>query len=286
MIEYIKMIIVAILSGATAPLPVSSAAHFNFLSNVIGISGESDRMALYYSGFMIAFAIVLFISFRKIYIGSFKSAFVSKKNEKKYEKSKGYRYIFKNIMVSVIPTFVLFVPVSKEKLLIDFFDSFMNINSVILSGFACIITACILVIALWYTGRKRDNDGETANIKTALRMSFYQLPCYIIPGFSHVAAGSANLLICDVKKKTFLSELYVYLAPSMFIVGLVKLIRCVAGGVLFDPMVLVIGMIFFAASAKLIVSLTMKFNIRRLFGFFAAYSFVFGVFIAVASFYI
>ena len=68
MIEYIKMIIVAILSGVTAPLPVSSAAHFNFISNVIGISGESDRMALYYSGFMIAFAVVLFISFRKIFI--------------------------------------------------------------------------------------------------------------------------------------------------------------------------------------------------------------------------
>lgn len=286
MIEYIKMIIVAILSGITAPLPVSSAAHFNFLSKVVGISGESDRLSLYYSGFMIAFAVVMFISFRKIYIGALKSSFITKKNEAIYDKTKGYRHIFKNIVVSVIPTLILLVPVSKDKLLMDFFDNFMNINSIILSGFACVITACILVIAMWYTRKVGDKTGETTNIKTALRLSFYQLPCYIIPGFSHIAAGTVNLLICDVKKKTFLSELYVYLAPSMFIVGLVKLIRCIAGGILFDPIVLAVGMISFAIAAKLIVGLTMKFNMRRLFGFFAAYSFVFGILIAVASFYI
>lgn len=286
MIEYLKMIIAAIISGVTAPLPVSSSAHFSFVTNVLGISGKEDTYALYYSAFILAFSVVIFISFRKIFVGCVKSMFVSKKNEVKYEESKGYKFILKNILVSLIPTIVLFVPVSKEKLLIDFLDGFMNLNSLILAGFAVIISAFILVISLWYTRKNKDSQNETTGIKTSLRLSLYQLPCYIIPGFSHIATGSVNLLICDVKPKTFLRELYVYLAPSMFIVGLVKVIRGLVSGVIFDPLLLVVGVLVFALCAKLIVSITTKLNLRRMFALFAGYSFIFGIFIAVASFFI
>lgn len=286
MIEYLKMIIIAVVTGITAPLPVSSSAHFSFLSNILGVSGDENRLSVYYSAFIIVFALVIFINFRKIFLGCLKSVFVSKKKEKEYKAAKGYRLIFKNILISVVPTLFLFVPVSKEKLLIDYFDEFLSINGLILAGFACVITACVLVVSLWYTRKSKKTRPQTTEMKTAFRLSLYQLPCYIIPGFSHVAAGSVNLLICDVKAKTFLSELYVYLAPSMLIVGLVKLIKGIAAGVLFDPIVLIIGVVFFAFCAKLIINLTTKLNLRRIFAFFAVYSFVFGIFIAVASFFI
>lgn len=285
MIEYLKAIILAVFTGVTAPLPVSSSAHFNFLSNVLGFSDNSEVISLYYSGFLVAFAIVIIISFRKIFKGCIKSIFVSKKNEEAYAASSGFRFILKNICVSIIPTLVLLVPVSKDKLMMDLFDNFLNLNSVILSGFACVISACILVIALWYS-KKKDPHEESASVKTALRLSLYQLPCYIVPGFSHIASGVTNLTVCDVKSKTFLSELYVYLAPSMLIVGLVKIIRTIASGLLFDPIVMIVGMVFFAIACKFVISLTAKTNLRRLFSFFCAYSVIFGVFIAVASFYI
>lgn len=286
MIEYLKMIIAAIITGITAPLPVSSSAHFSFLTNVLGLSGDETRFSLYYSAFIAAFAVVIFISFRKIYIGCLKSVLVSKKNKEEYGAVKGYKFIFKNVLVSLVPTCLLFIPVSKEKLLMDYFDAFLSLNGLILAGFACVITACVLVISLWYTRKNLRSRNQTTGLKTALRLSLYQLPCYIIPGFSHVAAGSVNLLICDVKSKTFLRELYVYLAPSMFVVGLVKLIRCVASGILFDPFVLIAGVIFFAVCARLILALTTRLDVRRMFAFFAIYSFVFGIFIAGASFFI
>lgn len=285
MAEYIKTLITAIFSGLTAPLPVSSAAHFNFFSNVVGISTDGARMSLYYNAFMMMFALVIFVSFRKIYAGCITAAFVSKKNEEKYNKTKGFRMVLRNTAVSIIPTLLLFVPVSKDRLLIDFFDSFLNISSLILTGLACIITSCVLIIALWYT-RKRNVEGSTADIKSVLRYSFYQLPCYIIPGFSHIAAGSSNLLISDVKLKTFASEVYVYLAPSLFIVSTVKLIRAIAAGVLFDPIALLLGMIAFGIAAKLVMSIVSKLNLRRLFVVFSVYSAIFGVFIALISFYI
>lgn len=285
MIEYIKTIILAVLTGVTAPLPVSSSAHFSFLSNVLGVTQDGKILALYYNSFLVAFAIVIIISFRKIFIGCFKTMFISKKNVKAYDAASGFRFILKNIAVSIVPTLVLFVPVSKDKLLMDLFENFLNLNSIILSGFACVISACVLITALWYS-KKKDPHEESASIKTAVRLSLYQLPCYIIPGFSHIASGAANLTICDVKSKTFLSELYVYLAPSMLIVGLVKIIRALFSGILFDPVILIVGMVFFALAVKFIISLTSKTNLRRLFGFFCIYSIVFGAFIAVASFYI
>lgn len=285
MAEYIKTLITAFFSGLTAPLPVSSAAHFNFFSNVVGISGDEGRMSLYYHGFMLVFAVMIFITYRRIFAGSIRSAFISKKKEEAYAKAAGYRKVMLNILISILPTLVLFVPVSKDKLLIDMMDSFLNLNSLILAGFACIITACVLVIALWYT-RKSKKEGSIANVRSTLRFSLYQLPCYIIPGFSHVAAGSTNLLISDVTVKTFASELYVYFAPSLFIVSAVKFIRGIASGILFDPIALIIGMVGFAIAAKLVLSIISKLNLRRLFAFFSAYSLIFGLFIALISFYL
>lgn len=285
MAECIKTFITAIVSGLTAPLPVSSAAHFNFFSNVVGIAGDEKRMALYYYAFMLAFSLVIFITYRKIYTGTVKALFISKKNTEAYNNSMPYRKVSANLGVSIIPTLILFIPVSKEKLLIDLFDSFLDTTSLLLTGFACIISACVLLIALWYT-RKTNNEGLTADKKNTLRFSFYQLPCYIIPGFSHIAAGSSNLLISDVKIKTFASELYVYLAPSLFIVSAVKVIKAVADGILFDPVSLIVGVIGFGVAAKLVMVLVSKFNLRRLFGFFSAYSAAFGIFIALVSFFL
>ena len=41
MLEYLKMLIVSIVTGLTAPLPTSSAAHFNFFANVVGFSADN-----------------------------------------------------------------------------------------------------------------------------------------------------------------------------------------------------------------------------------------------------
>lgn len=286
MIEYLKIIITAFISGITAPLPVSSSAHFNFLSNVLGTNANNIRMSFFYSFYMLAFSLVIFVTFRKVFYGCVKSAFVSKKNIELYERSKGYRLIGKNILFSLIPTIVLLIPVTKERLLMDYIEEFMNINGLILAGFACVTTACILIVALWYTAKTKGKIKSTTDKKSVLRYSFYQLPCYIIPGFSHIAAGSVNLLINDCKIKTLVSEIYVYLAPSMLALSLIKVIRALISGVLFDPLALILGVVFFAVAARVVIGLTTKVNLRRLLGFFCGYSFVFGIFIAVTSFYI
>ena len=282
MIEYIKMIIVAIITGVTLPLPVSSAAHFNFFSNIVGLSGDGQRFSLYYNFFVLVFSLVVLFTFRKTVIRGFSLAF-SGKNESKVRDNK---YFVKNILFSILPSLVLFVPVTKDKLLMDYLDNFFNTNGLILSGIACVVTACVLVIALWYTSKNKNPLRRAVDKKTVLRMSFYQLPCYVIPGFSHIASGAVNLFISDIGSRSLVGQLYIYLAPSMFFVSIVKVIRGLFAGVVFDPAVLVAGIIVFAIASRIIISLTTKVNFRRLFAFFCGYSIIFGIFITAISFFI
>lgn len=282
MIEYIKMIIVAIITGVTLPLPVSSAAHFNFFSNIVGLSGDGQRFSLYYNFFVLVFSLVVLFTFRKTVIRGFSLAF-SGKNESKVRDNK---YFVKNILFSILPSLVLFVPVTKDKLLMDYLNNFFNTNGLILSGIACVVTACVLVIALWYTSKNKNPLRRAVDKKTVLRMSFYQLPCYVIPGFSHIASGAVNLFISDIGSRSLVGQLYIYLAPSMFFVSIVKVIRGLFAGVVFDPAVLVAGIIVFAIASRIIISLTTKVNFRRLFAFFCGYSIIFGIFITAISFFI
>ncbi len=285
MIEYIKMAIVAVITGLTAPLPSSSAAHFNFFANITGLSAEGEILSLYYNIFMFVFSLVILISFRKTVTRGFRLA-LKPDSLKGAENVKDKMYFIKNILFSLLPTVLLFIPVSKDKLLIDYADSFLNVNGLILAGLACVTTACVLVVAMWYTSKSKNPLRRAVDKKIVLRMSFYQLPCYIIPGFSHIASGAVNFFISDIGSKSLLGQLYIYLAPSMFVVSLVKIIRILVSGVLFDPILILAGAVIFAIISRLIINLTLKVNIRRLFSFFSVYSVAFGIFITLISFFI
>ncbi len=281
MIEYIKMFIVSLVSGLTAPLPTSSAAHFDFFANVVGVSSDSVRMTLYYYIFMLCFSVVIFFVFRKTVLRGLKLAF--KKNT---DNGRDNKYFIKNFLLSLVPTVLLFVPVSEGQLLIDYMDSFLNVNGLLLAGFGCIVSALVLVVAMWYTSKSKNAVRRGVDKKTVLRLSVYQLPCYVIPGFSHIASGAVNLFISDIGSKSLVEQLYIYLAPSMFTVSLVKVIRLLLTGIVLDPIMVIIGAVVFILASAFTIKLLTKANIRRLFAFFGIYSVIFGVFVIVTSFFI
>ena len=95
MIEYIKIAIIALVSGFMAPLPVSSSAHFSILNNAVELTSDASKLGFYFSLFQIAFAVMVFICLRKIYFKSIKSVFVGKKSEG--DNSKVYKNVAKNI---------------------------------------------------------------------------------------------------------------------------------------------------------------------------------------------
>lgn len=275
MIEYIKMIIVALVTGFMAPLPVSSAAHFSIITKALILTNDESKLGFYFALFGVTLSVVIFVCLRKIYFKSFK-ALVTKKNVKG-ENLKVYKNVAKNILLSILPMPLLFIPVGGGNLLIDYFDKFLFDNGLYLIGIACIVNALILLVGRWYAKQENRKLKRVCGTMSVLRMSVYQLVSYIVPGFSHVASGSVNMLMSDVHPKVMMREVYLYLAPSMFIVNIVKIVKYLINDTIIDAVQAVIGIVVFAVISYIVMKIVAKFNVRKLFAFFAAYSAILGI---------
>lgn len=275
MIEYIKMIIIAIVCGFMAPLPSSASAHFSLLSSATSLSTDEKKLGFYFAMLSIAFCVAVFICLRKIYIKSFKSLFAKKTS--KGENLTVYKNVAKNIFLTILPMTILFIPAGEGTLLIDYFDKFLTGNGLILTGIACVINALILVIARWYAKQDGRKLKRVCGTTSALRMSAYQLVSFAVPGFSHVSSGATNMLLSDVHPKVIMREVYLYLAPSMFIVNLAKVVRYLVKDTIVDVVSVVIGTIVMFAVSFLVLKLIAKLNPKKVLAFFSIYSALAGV---------
>lgn len=278
MIEYIKIIILSLICGVTLPLPVSSAAHFSFINGVLDFSDDKSVLGFYYSVMSVAFSAVIFVLLRKIYLLGFKSLF------NKDSKLTNYRKLMKNLFISLVPAAVLFVPVGEEKLLFDIFDGFLVKSNILLVSVACVISALILVISVWYTRQSYSVTQKGADLKAVIRSSVYQIISYVIPGISHVSSAGTNMLICDVESKIIIREIYLYIAPQLLVINAAKIIRYVLSDMIVNPVMVIFCVVSVLLMSALVVTRMSKINIRRILGYFAVYGAVTGVFFAVLSF--
>ena len=100
MIEYIKMIIVAVVCGFMAPLPTSSSAHFSIISKAVSLTSDENKLGFYFALFSVTFSVVIFLCLRKIYLKSFKSLFT--KGNKSDVNLKVYKNVSKNILLTIL----------------------------------------------------------------------------------------------------------------------------------------------------------------------------------------
>ena len=283
MIEYIKIIIAALVCGFMAPLPSSASAHFSLLSSAVSLTEDESKLGFYFAVFALAFSVSVFICLRKIYSKSIKALFVKKS---KGENLKVYRNVAKNILLTLLPMVLLFIPVSKDTLLIDYFDKFLTGNGLYLTGVACVINALILLIARWYAKQENRKLKRVCGTMSALRMSAYQLVSFIVPGFSHVSSGATNMLMSDVHPKVIMREVYLYLAPSMFAVNLAKIIRYLVKDTIVDAVSVAIGAVIVMLVSYLVMKLIAKFNPKKVLSFFSVYSALLGIGVILFTFII
>lgn len=275
MIEYIKIAIIALVSGFMAPLPVSSSAHFSILGNAVSLTSDASKLGFYFALFSVAFSVMVFICLRKIYFKSLKSLFAGKKS--KEENQQVYKKVAKNIFITLLPAALLFIPVGDGVMLIDYFDKFLTGNGLYLTGIACIINSLVLVIARWYAKQENKKLKRVCSTGNAVRMSVYQLISFIVPGFSHVSSGAANMLMSDVHPKVIMREVYLYLAPSVFAVNITKIVRYLINDTIVDVVSVVIGTLIFAIMSLIVIKLVAKFNTKSVLRFFSVYSALLGI---------
>lgn len=284
MLEYIKMIILSVFTAVMKPLPVSSAAHYSFLNKVLSFSENETQLTFYYYIFTLVFSLSVFIMLRKIYIKSVKALFVKDKAVIKKEKLVVYKKVGKNVIICILPSVLLFIPVSKESLLIDYFGKFLTENAFFLTTFATIVNALIMVISIWYSRQNFAEKKRVPETKSIVRMAVYSLLSYVVPGFSQISCASTNMVISDTDERVVMRDIYLYLAPQAFVVSLVQIIRVLVADFVFDPIMLIIAVVFSALIGFLIIKIVGKFNMRKLFAYFTIYSAVFGVVIGITAF--
>lgn len=278
MIEYIKILLISLVCGVALPLPVSSGAHLSFINGILDFSDDKNVLGLYYSVMSVAFSLVIFVFLRKIYLSGIKSLF------RKDKKLSGYRKLMKNILISLIPSLILFVPVSEDKLLCDIFDGFLVRSNILLVAVASVIGSLVLVISIWYTRQGYSLTKRSADTKTVIRTAVYQIVSYVIPGISRVSSASTNMLICDVESKVIIREIYLYIAPQMLLINTVKIIRFILADVIVSPLMIAVSVVSVVIMSAVVVTAMSRINIRRIFAFFAVYGGVIGAVFCVISF--
>lgn len=284
MIEYIKMIILAVVCGFMAPLPSSASAHFSLLSSAMSLSTDEKKLGFYFAIFSLAFSLAVFLCLRKIYIKSIRSLFVRK--SVKGENLRVYRNVAKNILLTVLPVAVLFIPVGEGTLLIDYFDKFLTGNGLYLTGIACIINALILIIARWYAKQAERKLRRVSGTAGAMRMSVYQLVSFVVPGFSHISSGATNMLMSDVHPKVIMREVYLYLAPSMLVVNIAKVVRYLIDDTIVDVVSVIIGAVVVFLVSYFVMKLVAKLSPKKVLAFFSIYSAILGIGIILFTFII
>lgn len=278
MIEYIKILIISLVCGVALPLPVSSGAHLSFINGILDFSDDKNVLGLYYSVMSVAFSLVIFVFLRKIYLSGIKSLF------RKDKKLSGYRKLMKNILISLIPSLILFVPVSEDKLLCDIFDGFLVRSNILLVAVASVIGSLVLVISIWYTRQGYSLTKRSADTRTVIRTAVYQIVSYVIPGISRVSSASTNMLICDVESKVIIREIYLYIAPQMLLINTVKIVRFILADVIVSPLMIAVSVVSVVVMSAVVVTAMSRINIRRIFAFFAVYGGVIGAAFCVISF--
>ena len=188
-----------------------------------------------------------------------------------------------NLLISLIPAAVMFIPVSDAGFLMDVFTALLQENYLLVTASCCVGSGLFLFIAVWYTRQHYAETERSSGPLSVLRYAIYQLLAHLLPGVSHVSVGSTGLLLCDVEPKVIVREMLLYLAPSLF-VNVARIVRYILAGIVLNPVMIALAAVGAGLGSLLMIHLISKYNIRKHFVFFAVYSIVFGLFIAVSAF--
>lgn len=280
MLETIKIILLSIIHGLTSVLPVSSLAHFALLKETLGFTDENFNAPFYYAVFSLGTALALYLYFFKMHSNIVKNVFKSK-DKLEDEKQLAYKTAGKNILLSLIPLVVLIIPVSKSSFLGAMAKYFLSDGSLIFVGIASVFCAILMFISFWYLNQNRRKTNLLSS-KDAVVFGIYQIPAYILPGFSHIAIGASRTAVSDIDVKNVLKETYLYIAPAYLIVNI---FRSIYYGITAESVNLigaVTGFVLSVLLSLLILTVVNRFT-KKTYTVFAVYTLVFGVAVTVTA---
>lgn len=266
--DYITVIIQAIVQGLTEFLPVSSSGHLSVVQHITGVNGETALILsiVLHLGTLVAVFIAFwgtiwgmikefFLTFRDIFTGKFS-----------WKKMNANR----RMMFMVIIATVILVPAYLVK---DFFTSKQGDGDIIFEGAAFLFTAMLLFLSDHCCGRK---TGDQMTVKDGAIVGLFQCVA-LFPGVSRSGSTTAAGLFCGLEKNTAVTFAFILGIPAILGGSVLELGDAVKSDIQLDWIALGIGFVLSASVGFLAIKLVKWLLEKDRFKIFGIYTAIIGV---------
>ncbi len=274
--DYITVIIQAVVQGLTEFLPVSSSGHLSVIQHLTGVDGEAAlilSIALH-----LGTLLAVFIAFRSTIWGMIKEFFLTIKDIFTGKFSWKKMNSDRRMMFMVIFATLMLVPCYLVK---DFFTSRQGDGDIIFEGAAFLFTSIILFMSDRCTGQKL---GKDMKISDALVVGAFQCVA-LFPGVSRSGSTTAAGLFCGLSKQTAVTFAFILGIPAILGGSVLELGDAVHSETDIDWVMLGIGFVISAIVGFLAIKLVDWLLKKNRFKIFGIYTAVLGVLCIAAGVY-
>ena len=267
--DYITVIIQAVVQGLTEFLPVSSSGHLSVLQHITGIDGEAALILsiVLHLGTLVA----VFIAFWSTIWGMIKEFFLTFKDiftgKFSWKGMNGTR----RMMFMVIFATAILVPVYFFE---EFFTSRQGDGDIVFEGCAFLFTALLLFLSdKCSNGIKK---GEDMTVKDSITVGLFQCVA-LFPGVSRSGSTTAAGLFCGFDKQTAVTYAFILGIPAILGGSVLELGDALASDMQLDWAALGIGFVVWAVVGFLAIKLVSWLLKKDRFKIFGVYTLVLGL---------
>lgn len=277
-------IIQGIIQGLTEFLPVSSSGHLAIAQYFLGIKennlifnvalhlGTLFSVIFVYYKFLFKLVISFFTLIPKLF---------SKKSKNKNE------IIVLNFIYSLVPLFLLFVPIPKIKNLKTFASYLASTNNISIVGISLIITSALLTFSSLYSNKisskKHFSLMKISEMKpmNSLLIGIAQLVAAIFPGLSRSGSTTSIAMLQGIKREDALDFSFIMGTPTILAAAILEFKEAKELGISMDWSIISVGVIVSAIVGFLSIKLFKLFVSKNKTWIFALYSLIVGISILI-----
>lgn len=267
--DYITVIVQAVVQGLTEFLPVSSSGHLSVLQHITGIDGEAALILsiVLHLGTLAA----VFVAFRGTIWGMIKEFFLTFKDiftgKFSWKGMNGTR----RMMFMVIFATAILVPVYFFE---EFFTGRQGDGDIVFEGCAFLFTALLLFLS----DRCGSNSkkGEDMTVKDSITVGLFQCVA-LFPGVSRSGSTTAAGLFCGLDKETAVTYSFILGIPAILGGSVLELGDALASDMELDWVALGIGFVVAALVGFLAIKLVSWLLKKDRFKIFGVYTLILGI---------
>ncbi len=267
--DYITVIIQAIVQGLTEFLPVSSSGHLSVLQHITGIDGEAAVILsiVLHLGTLVA----VFVAFWGTIWGMIKEFFLTIGDiftgKFSWKNMNGTR----RMMFMVIFATLILVPVY---LFEEFFTGRQGDGDIVFEGVAFLFTAMLLFLSdKCSNGIKQ---GEDMKLRDGLTVGLFQCVA-LFPGVSRSGTTTAAGLFCGLDKQTAVTFAFILGIPAILGGSVLELGDAFASDMQLDWLALGIGFVISAVVGFLAIKMVSWLLKKDRFKIFGVYTLILGL---------